>query len=550
MEGGLIHRISNRELLATRDPKYYTEDEKKYIDLLSVDGSEVQPLGSFTFKIQKYPSDIDINQTIKIRNNNFKVIADNLRNIAMRIMREKNVYFSDLKLGIDNRYPNNKDKFIVRWSISDLINGYKMLPDNKVLTIEDALKMQSVIKLDIIGFTDNRFIEASTFFLLEKIDNDGNITYVNVPADFFDKYIEALKGEVLKYTSEPNIKYFKAVKRMWSLARINKDMKTLKKLEPMINSNLSLLGQINADLETLVLLIEKTQNIPNNKKPYKEIDLTLNSIGKRISTITDIDIDDSFVINKLEKARRLINNYDHGIINELEELHDYILSIINAESYLYMTKHKIYPIDKAYLPSASGGMFETYLINKGMKKAQEFMKNDLAKMLVQKLYENMKKKKGGCDNPDSFSCPKQRDRHYKGKGLATKAYKAAANVYRAFNCDDKARPLLEGELHPKCWNFCGPGTRIDLPEVRNQQPYDNIDGVCKEHDIDYYDAKDKPDKAQLIRKADKKMINNLEPFKNDSGYGLAKYAIKGKMTAENILKDLIKNKFESHYGTE
>lgn len=543
MEGGLIHRISNSELLATRDPKYYTEDEKKYIDLLSVDGSEVQPLGSFTFKIQKYPSDIDINQTIKIRNNNFKVIADNLRNIAMRIMREKNVYFSDLKLGIDSRYPNNKDKFIVRWSINDLINGYKMLPDNKVLTIEDALKMQSVIKLDIIGFTDNRFIEASTFFLLEKIDNDGNITYVNVPADFFDKYIEALKGEVLKYTSEPNIKYFKAVKRMWSLARINKDMKTLKKLEPMINSNLSLLGQINADLETLVLLIEKTQNLPNNKKPYKEIDLTLNSIGKRISTITDIDIDDSFVINKLEKARKLINNYDHGIINELEELHDYILSIINAESYLYMTKHKIYPIDKAYLPSASGGLF---------LKPVKLINNDFARNLIYQglKYLKQKKQRGGCDNPDSFSCPKQRDRHYKGKGLATKAYKAAANVYRAFNCDDKARPLLEGELHPKCWNFCGPGTRIDLPEVRNHVPYDNIDSVCKEHDIDYYDAKDKPDKAQLIRKADKKMINNLESFKNDSGYGLAKYAIKGKMTAENILKDLIKNKFESHYGTE
>lgn len=562
MIGGLIHRISNRELLATRDPKYYTEDEKRYIELLSVDDSTVQPLGSFTFKVQKYPSDIDINQTVKIRHNNFKIMAQNLRNIAIKLIGMKNVFFSDLKLGIDERYPDDKEKFIIRWTPTDLIKGFKILPHNKVLTIEEALQMKSVIKLDIIGFTDNRFIEASTFFVLEKINDDGSTTFVNIPDDFFEKYIGALKDEVYKYTHEPNIKYFKAVKRMWSLARITKDMATLRKLEPMINSNLSLLGQVNADIETLILLVEKTHHLPTNKKPFEEIGKTLNSIGRRISTITDIDIDDPFVIEKLEAARSLIHAYDHGIISELEELHDYILSVINDESIKYMKKHKLYPIDKNYLPHNKGGFaLSPILFSKGADRVIKMMKSDTAKSIFKTISDKMlenKKNKGGCNFPATLECPRnvakrKHEKLYqsvKGKGLATKAFKTAANVYRQLNCDDKARPLLEGELHPKCWNFCGPNTKIELPEVRNHIPYDNIDGVCKQHDIDYYDAKGKPNQAQLIRQADKKMIHDLEPFKNDSGYGLAKAAISGKMTAENILKDLIKSKFESHYGTE
>ena len=138
----------------------------------------------------------------------------------------------------------------------------------------------------------------------------------------------------------------------------------------------------------------------------------------------------------------------------------------------------------------------------------------------------------------------------RGDGLASRAYQAIANKYRKAFCSSKARKLEDGELHPMCFNYCGPGTRIDLKSVRDGEPYDRIDSVCKQHDIDYYDAQGKPDKEKLIRKADRKMLDSLEKYKNDKGYNLAKLAIAGKVKAENLLGNILKNRFSEHFGSD
>lgn len=348
MSGGLIHKITNDDLIANRNPKLYSDDERKYIDLISVRDSIVDPIGSFTYKIQKYPSDIDINQTIKIKNGNFKTIVNQLKRIAVNIMKAKNVYFSDFKAGVDVRYPEDRDKYILRWTIPEILLGKKVLPGNKIITLEEVLQMKSVLKLDIIVFTDGRFIETSTFFILEKLNDNGTTEFINIPANFFEMFTEELKREVLKYTKPETLKFFKAVKRMWSLARVTKDIKMLKKLEPLINSNLSLVSQINADLETLELLLDKTNDIPIEK-----IIQTINSIGKRLSTIIDIKLDDNMLANELQKVKDLLSNYNgdkEGIKHIFESIHDYLLNALNSETYKYLKIHKLFPINKKYLP--------------------------------------------------------------------------------------------------------------------------------------------------------------------------------------------------------
>ena len=144
----------------------------------------------------------------------------------------------------------------------------------------------------------------------------------------------------------------------------------------------------------------------------------------------------------------------------------------------------------------------------------------------------------------------------KGKGITEKIFRKLSNEYRkrAFPAG-KARQLLEGEIHPTlpnfAPNFCGPQTRIDLPEVRNFKPFNEVDAVCKQHDIDYLNASKQPDKnkrAELIREADEKMLKDLEKYKHVAGYTLAKLAIKGKIKVEDLLPQLSKLISPSHFG--
>ena len=124
-------------------------------------------------------------------------------------------------------------------------------------------------------------------------------------------------------------------------------------------------------------------------------------------------------------------------------------------------------------------------------------------------------------------------------------YQTAANIYRKFFCNGKARSLLDGEYHYGCHSFTGPGTRIDLSEVRNFKPYNNIDACSKQHDIDYLNAHGDPN---LIRKADIDVVNCYNKYPNDNGYNVAKLGINSKMKLEDALPLLSKAIAPNYFG--
>jgi hypothetical protein len=125
-----------------------------------------------------------------------------------------------------------------------------------------------------------------------------------------------------------------------------------------------------------------------------------------------------------------------------------------------------------------------------------------------------------------------------------------ANNYRKLFCNGKARTLYEGEIHPFCANFLGPGTNINKPDVINYPPFSCSDKVAKQHDLDYLAAWDLPkeEKQIKIREADNKMLRDLEKCKNDFPYyEIGKYGISSKKYIEdnlpiNILPESYKGK--------
>jgi len=122
-----------------------------------------------------------------------------------------------------------------------------------------------------------------------------------------------------------------------------------------------------------------------------------------------------------------------------------------------------------------------------------------------------------------------------GGSLQSKAVRFALNTYRKLACPKTTRNLYDGEYHFGCHNFTGPGTRIDLQDVRSAKPYNDIDNCSRIHDLDYMFAdmeKDEKKHAKLIRQADEKVLDCYNRFKHENGYDLANFFIKHKVTAE------------------
>lgn len=420
-KAGLIGNVSDENLMALRDPKLYTDDENKFINLLSLKHDAIaQPIGSFTHKIQKYASDIDINEVVTIKNNNFNVFISDLQDNIRKILKAKNVYFSDFKAGLDVRYPNDKEKFVLRWSPQEILNGYKVLEGGVKISLIDAVKMVSILKMDLIVFTNNRFIEESAFYILESVTPEGK-KFINVPADYYEIFKEALKKDIKKYsTNGENFKIFKAVKRMWSLARLTKDTNMLRALKPLIDSNLSLLGQINADLETLELLVDKIStyslNIPNNQM----ID-SIELIGKKLSNVADINLDYKIINNLIKELTNFLKKKNiksfEPFKKTLELFHDYLLSVINKEALEYMKYSGLIPIPSMYLPTnIKAGIIYDDQSNSTFKKKRYSL--------------------AGCNNPNSQFCPKN-----KGGRMHPKYY--ADNYIQSWMTKDDRKELIK-----------------------------------------------------------------------------------------------------------
>ena len=136
---------------------------------------------------------------------------------------------------------------------------------------------------------------------------------------------------------------------------------------------------------------------------------------------------------------------------------------------------------------------------------------------------------------------------------APAAYVNLNNAYRSA-IDPKHkyyRKLYPGEMHYGLHNFTGPGTRIDLMDVQNTRPINDIDFASKVHDLEYYQTRkiENPDsKAEAIHKADEKAIKAYSKHLDENGALPAIAGISGKWAIEQLLSS-IKGRPSVFYGT-
>lgn len=247
----------------------------------------------------------------------------------------------------------------LRWQPDEIIEGIKILPKKKAIKLEDAIlqisesfqtksksKEGNVIKIDMVGNVNGRFLEFSNLFMLRYIPNkNSKYEYdINLP-ERFDNIVEALRSEVEKWGFSPLLfKPFKMVKRLWVLARMLGDIAMNEKLEKLYRGGASLLSQISSEISAINFVLEQKEK----KVPIKEIKEQIDSFKSRIVYNIDVPIELDKINKNIDEILKM-KSYE-SIIEKLKNLKKYLDENITKYTLEYLKERQLYPPPKKYLP--------------------------------------------------------------------------------------------------------------------------------------------------------------------------------------------------------
>jgi len=323
-----IPRYSRMDLVASKSfPANYSRSVLKVLEAASMTGlKHLQVVGSSSIRSQQYSADYDTVEKVPVRGP--KEVVESLQSIIKRLRVLPDCYIGDIKCGevaewdpfteearvnmdndkiegfnikksqsvIDSLKASNVispqeaaganrllDKattpmgfleakkairyHILRWKPYQILEGQQKYRGH-VFSLEDAVMSKGLIKLDLISNIDNRFTEFSIIYNLFK---DGQLI-TKRPMNI----INSLKEDVY-YFSRTNP--FKGMKRMFALAKAQKNEAEIKHLVPILNSDLGRLYQIIGDLTVIHDLLERPD------RPLKEIRYQLDEMKARMGNL-------------------------------------------------------------------------------------------------------------------------------------------------------------------------------------------------------------------------------------------------------------------------
>lgn len=153
---------------------------------------------------------------------------------------------------------------ILRWTPKDVFKGYLKLRNGKTITLVDALRSLGITKIDVISFVNGKYTDFSNIILWKGYSEITGMT---------------LKDSLIYYLGERN--YWKALKRIFSIAKDMKDEKLQETCLEILNSKLGYISNIVSDMEVLQSLTQRDLT----KKERRNINYELNTIIDRLSKV-------------------------------------------------------------------------------------------------------------------------------------------------------------------------------------------------------------------------------------------------------------------------
>lgn len=377
---------SNNDFNLIKSERDYDPKIREIINLITTRPG-IKAVGSFKFKDDKFPGDIDVLEKYVVCctiNQTRLSLASKIQTLVKRITERPNIYLGDFKAGYDERYNvyigeiqngiivdydyilikreidnlyeqrlfsfkeykyitslikvtpsieefsllynTLREYYLLRWSSDQILRGYKDRIGKKRIYLYDALSQGSVVKLDVWAPIHGRYIEFTNWFLIIRKDITGRTKTLS--AELGD-FIESLINDLINYRYS-NV--MKSVKRMWSLSYFLNDEETFEILKPLFSSLPALLYQIRGDIDVLIKILDKIENPPIQFMINEVLDFKRRYI--EISSKSD------------PYFFSLIDNFKTGItINKLQTLYYYLTQIINREIEIFLEDNDIEPLE-------------------------------------------------------------------------------------------------------------------------------------------------------------------------------------------------------------
>ncbi|MDR3501665.1 MAG: hypothetical protein P4L79_03690 [Legionella sp.] len=283
----------------------------------------------------------------KVQGTNFLQAGQKLKELHSKNIITNSEYNECKKLMVTNPTPvqflEMKDniKFnVVRWEPQDIMNGYVDYRGRRV-NLRDAMQSKSLTKVDVVAFVDkNRYCDFSCIYDFKNKDNRLN----GLPTD--TQY--SLKCDLLLLMAQG--KYYKATKRIFSLARARNNIFLLEKLLPILNNEqIGSLYVIVGDIGTLLWILENEDNIPKDRMAY-EID----HFKERLSNIYHLqgfvkkEHDIFAIIDRLAHPKGAVER--HKMEHDLANLSVILSNILNNATKSELKKIELFPLPTNFKP--------------------------------------------------------------------------------------------------------------------------------------------------------------------------------------------------------
>jgi len=289
---------SEYDIYRQRNMLGLSQDTQDIIKLITFSDS-TEPVGSFKYKVHRYPGDIDIFEPVKIcctRETALNKIAGELQDMACKVKKSKTIFWGDFKAGLDMKFSaDDRDNYIVRWTIDEIISGNKKI-SSRVLSLKEAITHQSLIKLDLWAPVNGNYTEVTNFFLFVWTDGKGNDAVLNAP---LEDRVKSLNHDIDKYGSKEHWKPLKLAKRLWNKALYQKDRNMTQKLYPLFSSGAAIVNQVSGECETLAFMYRKLSNV---ELPHNKLNRQINGFMRRLNDVAEFEIKDIYytVIEQIE----------------------------------------------------------------------------------------------------------------------------------------------------------------------------------------------------------------------------------------------------------
>lgn len=377
------------DVLRLRRYEGLSRETQELVRLITIRNDTV-PVGSFKYKAHRYPADIDIFEQVReccSIPTAAGAIAKKIQAIARKIKARPDLYLGDFKAGLDGRYrldigelhddgtitgfdqasarrqlaglrqqgllsaaefneasrllrgqmtPERytefydflRDRYIVRWTLDEIIQGSKLLPLNKRLSLSDALTHKSVIKLDLWAPLDGNYNEITNFFLLVAVDESGREMVMN--QELGDR-LETLNHDIRKYSSKEHRNSLKLAKRLWNRALWLKDQTTYKRLAPLFQSGINSLNQVAGESEVLRSMLERL-----DRPPMDVILRQIDGFKRRINDVYDAQFDDVPFYELIDETTGLTDRAQ--MVANLKDLESGLKEIVEREARNYLRR--------------------------------------------------------------------------------------------------------------------------------------------------------------------------------------------------------------------